>query len=117
MAARKNLLKRLCQGDVPLVITFWVFYVLAGLALFGMLFAYINSQAGPSHNLAPLAYSIAGASLIVFGYYPLVSMALYRSARNYQGRKLWRIMAMTVAALTIAGAAFSLLWLAVQWMP
>ena len=113
--ARGNFLVRLYKGGVPLPITFWVFYVLAGLVLFGGLFAYISSQSGPSHNLAPLAYSMAGAALIAFGYYPLVSIALYRSAKNYQSRKLWRILAMAVAALTIAGAACSVLWLVASW--
>lgn len=91
----KNILLRLWSGDVRLVITFWVFGVLAS-AVIGVALVIVSI----SLRLPSLVY-IIGFPVLVFQ-----SVAIWRSAKKYQGEVLIRKLAQMAVAI---GVLFSML--------
>ena len=87
-----NFMVRLYKGDVPLVITFWVFYIVLGTVL----------------SFIPLV----GIIFTVF-----FSIATLNSAAKYDGLALWRILAQIMAALTLIGIAVYITFLVLGVTP
>ncbi|MGV0005583.1 MAG: hypothetical protein ACNYPG_03000 [Candidatus Porifericomitaceae bacterium WSBS_2022_MAG_OTU9] len=73
-----NYLIKLFKGDVPLVITFWVFYVVVGAIV-----SFI-----PSFPV----------NLVVGVYF---TIALWNSAGKYKGAAIWRKLSRILAVLSI----------------
>jgi len=89
---KANYLVRLFKGDVRLIITFWVFGVLIGLAINGAL-SILEA------NYYSLAMKENGMLLIqaiywlIILYSAFVLIAIWRSAGKYQGSSKWATLA------------------------
>lgn len=88
---KKPLLVDLWRGDVPLVMSFWLFGIFAGLC-FAIVFAFVDYQiSGLAEGLGPLF--IIGLIVSYFVYMSFVNIAIWRSANKYRGPKHWAILA------------------------
>lgn len=76
---------RLWNGDISLVVTFWVFYVLVGF-LIGFIAVLIEA----SLNLKGVYY------IITFPWFIFSIVALWRSSKKYRGSVSWRNAAQIV---------------------
>jgi len=94
-----NLLKTLWRGEVSLVKTYFVFAVFGHLLL-SVLLRYVN--------VTGLIFSSPGGLLIGFIlfilysiYLPFIYICVWKSANNYTGPAIWRILAKiwTIGAL------------------
>ena len=102
-----NYLARLYRGDIPLVITFWVFHVLTGLGMLGILaVATIIIIHKELFSIYSALILLVAPMLVLFLYYPLSSIALYNSAKKYQGNPIWQKLAMAISVLTIIAVAY-----------
>jgi len=104
-----NYLVRLFKGDVPLVITYWVFgFLIGGLFARGIL-AVLEA------NFASLAMKEGGAPLIqsfywlVIGYSAFILIAIWRSAGKFQGNSAWAILARAIVIINAISFAASFL--------
>lgn len=88
---RVGLVTDLWRGDVPLVMTWWVFGVVVGIC-FTIAYAFIEYQmSGLSEGLGPVF--IIGFLLTYFAYVVFINVAVWRSAGKYRGPKHWAILA------------------------
>lgn len=93
---RRNYLIRLFRGEIPLVITYWVFGVLIG----GLSFRLGNWYL--SNNFVEIIRSPAGSNLVQtfswvsIGFSVFILIAIWRSAARYQGRAVWKYLARLV---------------------
>ncbi len=83
-----NYFVKLYRGDVPLVITFWVFYILFGLVV------------------APLFPDFIRILLFIY-----LSLALWNSATHYKGFEFWRDLAKIIVALLALVQAYDVMML------
>ncbi|HZS07748.1 MAG TPA: amino acid permease [Blastocatellia bacterium] len=87
------------NGELSLVRTFWVYYVLVSLL--------------PQFMLAGIAYYAGGATFLLLLFYlcysvfvsVFVSVAVWRAASNYQGQAIWAVLAKTSAVLRLIAVA------------
>ena len=92
-----DLIRDLWGGDVPLVKTYWLFGVVAGI-FFNIAFAYIEYQSavfskGPGHIF------LLGLVVFVFTYSVFISFAIWRSANKYQGLQRYAVLAKVAVIL------------------
>ena len=98
---KNNYLVKLFKGDVPLVITYWIFGVLIGGVLVRGGYAILE------YNYASLAISEAGIwffrviSWLIIVYSVFILIAIWRSAGKYNGNSAWSILARTVVIINI----------------
>ena len=86
-----DLIRNLWRGDVPLVKTYWLFGVVAGI-FFNIVFAYIEYQSAVfSTGLGPIF--VLGLVVFVFTYTVFIFFATWRSANKYQGLQRYAILA------------------------
>jgi hypothetical protein len=86
-----NLIRNLWRGDIPLVKTYWLFGVIAGI-FFNIVFAYIEYQSTVfSKGFGPMF--VLGLVVFVFTYSVFISFAIWRSANKYQGIQRYVILA------------------------
>ena len=92
-------IKQLFKGDIPLVITYWVYGVLVGNVGFRILAVLIED------NYASLAMNVTGNWLIVgtfwlgIAYSLFILVAIWRSAGKYQGSATWSSLARVFVVL------------------
>jgi hypothetical protein len=98
---KANYLVRLFKGDIPLIITFWVFGVLVGWVIIGALLSILEA------NYSSLAMKENGTLLIqsiywlIILYSAFVLIAIWRSAGKYQGRSTWAIFARGIVIVSV----------------
>lgn len=90
------------RGERPLVITYWVWGILlgAGLTTFGFLLPWLY---------APLIFDVPRIDKVAYyGYITLYGAfvvffagAVWRSSENYNGSKVWAILARVVVVSTV----------------
>ena len=86
-----DLIRDLWRGDFPLVKTYWLFGVVAGI-FFNITFAYIEYySAAFSTGIGPVF--VLGFIILVFIYSAFISVAIWRSANKYQGPQRYAILA------------------------
>jgi len=91
--SKKSFLVRLCTGQISLPITYWVFGFLIGNIVFGVINIVIEL------NYLTIANAQFGVQLLWLFYFINVSYvaiiltAVWRSAKNYQGNRLWSFLA------------------------
>ncbi|WP_028768403.1 hypothetical protein [Shewanella fidelis] len=93
---KQNFFKELFSGGLRLVDVFW-----AGFIIVGSIIGLIVSK------LTTLESLIVGDSLKSL-YFILISIAVWKSASRYQGKKLWSILAKISSVLTILSSIFVL---------
>ncbi|QDO84647.1 hypothetical protein FM037_17280 [Shewanella psychropiezotolerans] len=93
---KQNFLKKLFSGGFRLVDVFWAGFILVG-AIIGLCVS----------KLATFESIIIGDCLKSV-YFILISVAVWKSASLYQGKKVWLILAKISAVLTITASIFEL---------
>ena len=94
-----GLIRDLWRGDVPLVKTYWLFGVVAGI-FFRIAFAYIEYQ-GAVFSTALGAIFVLGLIVFVFAYSVFISFAIWKSANKYQGLQRYAILAKVAVILGV----------------
>ena len=88
----KNFITRLFNGDISLAVTYWIFGVIIGNIIFGMLCSLIDAkyfELIPKVGILPINIFL----LIGLVYNIFILIAIYRSAVKYKGNKIWSILA------------------------
>jgi hypothetical protein len=92
----QSFFKKLFSGGFRLVDVYW-----AGYSLVGGFFALIVSKLDTVESI------VIGDSL-KFTYFIFISIAVWKSANTYQGKKVWAILAKVSSAVTILASLFAL---------
>ena len=82
----KTTLKQLWQGDLSLAHTFWLYYVVAMIAL-----RIVASAIGPVMGI------------VILGWAGFMVVPIWRSADNYTGNSLFALLAKIAAVLMALG--------------
>ena len=95
-----DLIRDLWHGEVPLVKTYWLFGVVAGI-FFNIAFTYIEFQISAlSTGILIFVLGLYSLSII---YFIFISVAIWRSANKYKGPQRFAILA---KSSVILGAFF-----------
>ncbi len=86
-----DLIRDLWRGDVPLVKTYWLFGVVAGI-FFNISFTYIEFQSA-AFSAGLGAIFVFGFVVFYFAYTAFISFGIWRSANKYQGLQRYAIFA------------------------
>ncbi|MCS5420555.1 MULTISPECIES: hypothetical protein [Psychrilyobacter] len=87
----RSLIRALWYGDIPLVITYWQFGVIANI-FFNIIFAYIEHEnIGFSTKVGFIFVFIL--NVFVFIYTVFICVAIWRSANKYEGLQRYAILA------------------------
>ncbi|MCG9679142.1 hypothetical protein [Vibrio sp. Isolate24] len=87
--SNKGAVSKLMSGDYRLVDVFWAGYIICGAVLTSFV-----------TKLSTVEAAIAGAILLSI-YYLFLSVAVWRSANKYTGRKLWVVLAKVIVVLNL----------------
>ncbi|WP_394130342.1 hypothetical protein [Shewanella maritima] len=99
MEGKQNFFRRIYSGGFELFDVFWAGFVLVG--------GVISLSASKLETVE----SIIIGDCLKSGYFILISVAVWKSASVYQGKKVWKILAKLTAVLTVIGSIFTLgLW-------
>ncbi len=87
------LLKALWRGEIALVKAYWIYGVLVQLIIFGI--PEFIMQANDYEPKSLTAFAVLAVYGFVFTpvYKVFIFVAIWRSANNYEGRKIWSILA------------------------
>lgn len=78
----------LWRGQIPLIVTFWLFGVAALAALEGLFFYLgLANPAGPLAIRAALI--VIALNFVTAAYWVFISVGIWRSAGEYEGPQLW----------------------------
>ena len=86
-----ELIRYLWCGDIPLVKTYWLFGVVAGI-MFNIAFTYIEYQ-GEIFTSGFADFFVLGLILFYFIYSGFICVAIWRSANKYQGLQRYAVLA------------------------
>lgn len=109
-----GLLLRLFRGELPLIRTFWTFFLSIPL-LGNLVFSYLVF---PHLDVTS---AVGTASIFLWGtlallYMGIMSVGVWRSACRYAGPSSWAMLAKLAAVLGAAGGvAYALMWYS-SWM-
>ncbi|MEX1222251.1 MAG: hypothetical protein WEA82_09080 [Idiomarina sp.] len=107
---KNNLLVALFKGDIPLVITYWVFGVLISGIGIRALMTLLDA------NYSSLAITESGLLILQGAYWLLAAgsffilIAIWRSAGKYEGNAVWSVLARLAVVLNVVIFAGNL-WL------
>ncbi len=85
-----QVIKDLWRGDIPLWKTFWIYNMLVGVPLL-----FLERQI-PDPDLSMslfTLFSIVFFSLVLFIYWVISRVSLWRAVSKYKGRYLWKTLA------------------------
>jgi hypothetical protein len=94
-----NLIKKLLRGEMSLAKTFWLFGALTTVAIIFVFYAWDMVQLvlvvarGPTNFHRNLYLSTAINLLATLAFIAIVPIAIWRSARNYEGPRAWNALA------------------------
>ena len=93
-----SLARSLWRGEMPLIVTYWLYGVLGSVLLnVPLIVAEEYSVDSPAGTLAVFGYS-----LIVLAYSVFVAVAIWRAATRHEGSRLWAGLAKVVVILGLA---------------
>ena len=79
-------MKALWKGEIPLVRTYWLYFVVIG--------SLIELPLSLIHHLPDsLSTALAIYAAVLFPYFPFIFVALWRAAVKYQGPIVWSVLA------------------------
>ncbi|MBU3015101.1 hypothetical protein KO488_10060 [Poseidonibacter lekithochrous] len=97
--------KRLLKGQINLNITFWVWFVFVTLAINIFIDnSFIQTDYHQNNNGVLFSFIIY---LLSFIYSILIFIAVYKSAQNYIGNKLWPFLARVIISINLFFSLFS----------
>jgi len=97
--------KRLLKGQINLNITFWVWFVFVTLAINIFIDnSFIQTDYHQNNNGVLFSFIIY---LLSFIYSILIFIAVYKSAQNYIGNKLWSFLAKVIISINLFFSLFS----------
>ena len=99
-----GLIRRVWRGEAGLARTFWVFG-LAVSVLFKGVFLLVTATAGKSPAFVTILLALFILSL---GYQAFISVAIWRSATRYQGKREWAYLAKAMVVLCIIQTVLAL---------
>ncbi len=101
MSENKNqsYFKRLLEGQINLNITFWIWFVFITLAI-NIFIDNSFSQVNYHQNANELKFSII-IYLLTFIYSILIFIAIYKSADNYTGNKIWPFLSKVIISINL----------------
>jgi len=106
-----NYLVKLFKGDVPLVITYWIFGVLIGGIFVRGGYAILEFNYANIAIIDGGVWFFRSASWVIIAYSVFILIAIWRSAGKYNGNPTWGILARAVVIINII--IFSVnIWLA-----
>lgn len=83
---------RLFEGDIPLIKTYWIYFICVTNVLFRV----------------AIASSSAMLYLLTAIYVLFISVAVWRSSNKYKGRNIWAILAKIIIVLNVIFSYFIL---------
>jgi hypothetical protein len=86
-----GLLKTLWRGDIPLVITYWLFGFVGSLVIYGISTELFNATSNKLVKLSMLAAIVA--------YQVLVTVSIWRASKKYKGKRGYAVLAQTAVFL------------------
>lgn len=90
-----NYFFRLIKGEIPLVITFWFWFIFVGFTIKAFTYIYYISSYSIEN---PYRFEISLAiTLLTFFYFLLIIFAIYKSAMKYEGSKIIQFLSKFVA--------------------
>jgi len=92
-----RILARLWRGEIGLARTYWLWGALIGGGIGAILGASSGIIGALTHSRLPFA--VNQAFFIIWT--PFISVAVWRSAGNYKGRAIWKVLARIGAVLGI----------------
>ena len=87
-----NLIGALWRGERPLAMTYWVFGVCIYFGIDFGLRMLVASGIGRSEQPLEVAIAVL-VLLVIIAYLVFISVAIMRSAANYQGNPMWAMLA------------------------
>ncbi len=87
-----NLIGALWRGERPLALTYWVFGVCIYFGIDFGLRMLVASGIGRSEQPLEVAVTVL-VLLVIIAYLVFISVAIMRSAANYQGNPMWAMLA------------------------
>lgn len=93
-----NLFLRLLKGNVPLATTYWGYGVLVGILFNCISLAIEYNYFAMEEKLETI---ILGYYFFVLAYQIFISIAIWNSAGNYKGKKIWAILARIMVVLSV----------------
>lgn len=99
-----NQIKKIWNGELPLVKVYWIYFVLAGVLL--RILVEIGNSLVSINHLQLFSYLLIA---IAIPYQILVSVGIWRSAEAYTQGKVWAVLAKIAAViglLAVLGASF-----------
>lgn len=97
--------KRLLKGQINLNITFWVWFVFVTLATYIFIDnSFIQTDYHQDNSAVLFSFIIY---LLTFIYSILIFIAVYKSAQNYIGNKLWSFLAKVIISINLFFSLFS----------
>lgn len=93
-----QVIKDLWRGDIPLWKTFWIYNMLAGMPLL-----FLGRQI-PDPDLSMSLFTLSSIlffSLVIFIYWVMSRVSLWRAASKYKGLYLWKTLALAHVILSV----------------
>lgn len=105
----KDFLDRLADGDFGLAKTFWLFWILAQVVVFGAVGLLSEVGSIETKTIITFSKTIITFYFVYFVYLLPVFIGVWRAANYYQGNKVWSILAKIWIILSIAFAISSMI--------
>ena len=101
-------LTMLWRGEIPLVRTYWVFGVFfySLLAIPGYFIVPAMPDSPDVEPSASFVFGMTTYAMFVFAYTVFISVAFWRSARNFNGSEIWAVLARVMVVIGLIQAAF-----------
>ncbi|KNA47623.1 hypothetical protein BFX12_14200 [Vibrio cholerae] len=93
---QKNIIAKLMSGDYRLVDVFWAGYVVVGAIL---------TSIGTKQQTVESALAVV---ILMSIYYFVISIAVWSSATQYKGKRVWTILAKIMAVIGILSSVINL---------
>ncbi|MAD43119.1 MAG: hypothetical protein CL623_12110 [Arcobacter sp.] len=98
-------LKKLLKGQITLIITFWVWFFFITLVI-NIFIDNSFEQSNYHQSNSEIVLSVI-IYLLIFVYTILIFIAVYRSADNYIGNKLWPFLSKVIISINLFFSLFS----------
>ncbi|MDH5218271.1 MAG: hypothetical protein OEX19_11270 [Gammaproteobacteria bacterium] len=107
--SNSNYLLRLYKGEIPLVVTYWIFGVLGNIIFIIILEAFLKPNMVLIVTYKYGIYLYKCYAWVVFVYFVFIAVCIWRSSNRYSGEKLWPILAKLIVISNLITMAYVLI--------